>query len=283
MTELLEQLIGWLQRLEIGEGDLTTESVAPHALYVKGEISAGGAGLLCGQEIVDRLLESARPQLELRWLRHDGAQLQDGTVICQLEGNGAEILQNRRLIVYFLERLSGLASATRNAADFLAQYGKKLTASRQTEPFWEIFDRTAYILGGMEIHHQALQDSIYLTPLHFAYAGSPDAVIRRVGEELGEIRKKYKIEVEVNNLDLLNQVNACDCDVIHLVDFSKEEIQRIFTRVQFNRRPVLHLKRLEDFEPEYADYFFRYTVIEELHLARHVVKMKINFNPKEQL
>lgn len=281
MTEQISRLLNLLQEIGIGAGDLTTESVAPHALHVQGTLISGSEGLLCGEQIVTQLFADVANQSELHWLRHDGESIEPNTPLLRFAGNGAELLKNRRLIEYIVSRLSGLATATQAAVTHLAQYGKKLTASHRNDPFWEIFDREAYLLGGMEVHHRGLEDNIYLTPQHFAYAGAPEIVIKRVSEELAEVRKVVKIEVEVDSIDLLQQVNACDCDVIHLVDFNKEDIRYIFEKVDLNRKPVLHLPTLSAFDPIYADYFFRYVVIEDLHGKPQFLQTKFVINSKE--
>jgi nicotinate-nucleotide pyrophosphorylase (carboxylating) len=283
MNEQLSRLLNWLQEIEIGAGDLTTESVAPHAFHVQATLLSKSEGLLCGEQIVNQLLAPVANQLALNWQCHDGEPVQPNTPLVNFIGNGAELLKNRHLIEYIVGRLSGLATATQAAVKHLAKYGKKLTASHRNDPFWETFDREAYLLGGMEIHHRGLEDNIYLTPQHFAYAGAPETVIRRVSEELAEVRKVVKIEVEVDSIPLLQQVNACDCDVIHLVGFGKEDIRYIFEKVNLNRKPVIHLPTLLAFEPTYADYFFRYAVIEELHGKPQFFKTKFVINSQEEL
>lgn len=274
------QLLSWLQAVEIGEGDLTTESVAPHSLHVTGKLISDEDGLFCGARVVTELLAPVANQLQLVWHVHDGEELSKNATIFEFSGNGAEILKNRRLITFLVGRLSGLATATRAAVEQLKKYGKKLTAGHDSIPFLEEFDREALQLGGMEIHHQGLYDNVYLTPLHFAYAGAPETVLNRVSEELAEVRKVVKIEVEVNSVALFRRINPLGCDVIHLVNLCKDDIRTIFETCQPNRKPILHLNSMADFEPEYADYFFRYVVLKDLHQQLYFLKNSLIINER---
>lgn len=261
----IREILNWMQSIEAGSGDLTTETIAPYALHSEGSLIAQDEGLFSGLEILEILFESSGKQLQVSWNKQEGESLRKDNLIFTFQGNGAEVLKNRRLIRWLIGRMSGLATACHKAADFLKPYGKELVQGITVNPIFEVFDAVAFETGGGLWQRNGLNDSVYITQNHLHYANGLEIVLERVNQELGEIRKKIKIEVEVNHALQFEQVKELDIDIIHLVNLSPADINNVFEKQNPVKKPVLHLERLADFQASYADYFFKYCAIEELH------------------
>jgi len=278
---VLNKIIGWLQDAEIGEGDLTTESVTPYALHCTAELIARCEGLFAGRSALAALFATMGERVRVEWMAEDGDKIAPDAAVCRLIGAGGEILKNRRLMEWLAGRLSAIATTTRAAVTFLEPHGKKLVAGRYVTPLFESLDKLAFEAGGGEWPHVGLQDSIYLSAAHFAYGGQPEKVIAQVIEELGVVRKKIKIEVEVNTPAELEAIQNLDCDTIHLLHLTAAQIRAIFEKGDLIRKPVLHLDSLAEFDPTYAAYFFRYIAIENILQNIIPLHFQLKINQKE--
>jgi nicotinate-nucleotide pyrophosphorylase (carboxylating) len=261
----VREVLNWMQSIESGSGDLTTETIAPYALHAEGSFLAKDEGLFSGREILEILFESSGKQLDVFWNKQEGENLQKNALIFSFQGNGADILNNRRLIQWLVGRMSALATACHRAVDFLKPYGKVLIQGIAVNPIFEVFDAIAFETGGGIWQRNGLNDSVYITQNHLRYADEIEKVLERVNRELGDIRKKIRIEVEVNRAQQFEQVKEMDIDTIHLVGLSRMDIENVFEKQNPIKKPILHLERLLDFQASYADYFFKYCAIEELH------------------
>lgn len=274
---MIAQILDWMRQVEIGEGDLTTESVALYPLHSSGRLVMQNSALFSGRTVIEKLLVTAGKQLQVEWHCSEGDELSADAPILSFTGNGAEILKIRRLIEWLAGSLSGLATATRDTVKILNNYGKKLVAGHTISPIFETIERIAFTTGGGEMLFSGISERIYLTRNHFIYAGKPAEIIATLNAELGSVRKKIKIEVEVNNPAQFEEINQLDCDVIHLVGFNHDQLRIVFEQLNPNRKPIVHFEKIADFQPEYADYFFRYAAVEELHRANHYIPVQLIF------
>jgi len=261
----VREVLDWMQRIELGSGDLTTETIAPYALHAEGSLFAKDEGLFSGRAILEILFESSGKQIEIFWNKQEGESLQEGDLIFSFQGNGAAILNNRRLIQWLIGRMSALATAGHKVVEFLKPYGKELTQGVTVNPIFEVFDAVAFETGGGIWQRNGLNDSVYITQNHLQYANGFEKILKHVNQELGDIRKKIRIEVEVNNAQQFKQVKEMDIDTIHLVSLSQRDIADVFEKQNPIKKPILHLQQLTDFQAAYADYYFKYCAIEELH------------------
>lgn len=276
---MIEQILNWMKHVEIGEGDLTTESIALYPLHSSGRLVMSSDTLFSGRAIMEKLLESAGEQLQIEWHFDEGDEIPAGATIFKFNGNGAEILKIRRLLEWLASSLSGLATATREVVKFLGDHNKKLVAGNSVSPIFEEFEKIAFTTGGGEMPFSGISQRIYLTQNHFIYAGKPpDEVITTLVDELGVARKKIKIEVEVNDPIQFAEINKLDCDMIHLVDFNDEQLRTVFEKLNPRHKTVVHFVTLADFRPEYDDYFFKYVAVEDLHRTRHYSPARLIFS-----
>jgi len=261
----IRNLLNWMQSIELGPGDLSTESISPYALHSEGLIQAQSTGLFCGRNVLELLFEESGKQINIDWKISDGDSIEPGDTIFTFNGKGADILKNRRLIRWIIGRMSGLAGDVQRAVQFLKSNGKELVEGISVVPIFEVLDEIAFETGGGYWVRHGLTDSIYITRAHIHYAGGIDACLRQLNDEIGDVRKTVKIEIEVNTAAQFEQLNELDYDKLHLVNFSEEDIRVVFEKLNPVKKPILHLATLKDFKNAYVDYFFKYCAIEELH------------------
>ncbi|MDO9549284.1 MAG: hypothetical protein Q7J65_10005, partial [Candidatus Marinimicrobia bacterium] len=174
----------------------------------------------------------------------------------------------------------GLTTATAEASQLLKSSGKVLVQGISLDPIFEVFDEPAFEMGGGIWKRHGLMDSIYATQAHIHYAGSIDKCLKQINHEIGETRKTLKIEVEINTAEQFEQFNELDYDSLHLVGLTDEDIRKVFESLNPIKKPILHLAKIGDFKEIFADYFFKYCAIEELHRDIALLDSQIVFQDK---
>lgn len=260
----VSRILEWMKEIEIGSGDLTTENVSLYPAHIQCDLVALESGIFSGKEVISALFSPAEDRVKIHWNLNEGDAIQSQTVLCQIEGNGAEILKFQRLFTWIVGRMSGIATATRTAVQFLEKAGKKLAPGTTVSPIFEVIDRIALETGGCVSSKHGLEDAIYVTQNHVKYAGGLEKALNHLQSEIGDIRKKFRFEVEVNTVDQFIEAQKLDCDAIHVVGFSDEEIRQLFEHTDIVKMPILHLNSLSDFRPGFCEYFFRNCAIEAL-------------------
>ncbi|MBN2602043.1 MAG: hypothetical protein JXR87_08620 [Candidatus Marinimicrobia bacterium] len=276
----IRTLLNWMQSIELGPGDLTTETISPYALHSEGSAIALFDGLFSGREALEILFEESGRQLAVEWKVCSGDSVKTGDVLFEFNGNGADILKNRRLIHWIIGRMSGMSTAAATASKLLKANGKGLVQGISENPIFDVFDELAFETGGGIWKRHGLTDSIYVTQEHIRYAGSIDKCLSQLNQEIGDTRKTLKIEIEVNTTEQFKRINEMDYDTLHLVGLTDDDIRNVFESLNPVKKPILHLAKLGDFKAHYADYFFKYCAIEELHRNLELLDNRIVFQNK---
>lgn len=271
----VSRVLEWMKEIEIGSGDLTTENVLLYPAHIQCDLVALESGIFSGREVISALFNPVEDRVKIHWNLNEGDAIQSQTVLCQIEGNGAEILKFQRLVTWIVARMSGIATATRSAVRFLEKNGKKIAPGANVSPIFEVIDRIALETGGCVSSKHGLEDAIYVTQNHVKYAGGLEKALNRLQLEIGDIRKKFRFEVEVNTIDQFIEAQKLDCDAIHVIGFSDEEIHQLFEHTDIVKMPILHLNTISDFQPGFRDYFFRICAIEALTGDVHPLKNRL--------
>jgi nicotinate-nucleotide pyrophosphorylase (carboxylating) len=193
---------------DIGEGDVTTENTIPEEARLTGRFLAKESGVVAGIQVVWRTFALLDPRVELLVLIGDGLCVERGQVLAQVSGPGRAILTGERVALNFLQRMSGIASATRRYVDAVDGTHAVILDTRKTAPGLRVLDKWAVRLGGGSNHRLGLYDMALIKDNHIAAVGSITEAVRRVRE--GDSRNR-QIEVEVTDLEQL--VEALDAGV----------------------------------------------------------------------
>jgi nicotinate-nucleotide pyrophosphorylase (carboxylating) len=206
---------------DIGDGDHTSLATIPEGTPGKARLIVKENGILCGVGLAEMVFHKSDPSLYLDIYIHDGAAIYTGDIVFEVSGNKASILKSERLVLNFMQRLSGIATATNHVVKQLAGLNTRILDTRKTTPLLRELEKYAVLTGGGENHRMGLYDMIMIKDNHVDFAGGIENAIDAVQRYLIQTGKKLKVEIEVRNEDELNRVlNHGGIDRIMLDNFS---------------------------------------------------------------
>ncbi len=191
---------------DIGDGDHTTLATLQADASGKAKLLVKDNGVLCGVDLAERIFHAVDPSIKLNIFIHDGAVIAKGDVVFEVTGNKASILQSERLVLNFMQRLSGIATATARAVKQTEGFNTKILDTRKTTPLLRELEKYAVRTGGGENHRMGLYDMVMIKDNHVDYAGGIVQAIEAVEKYLERTKRKLKIEIEVRNFEELQHV-----------------------------------------------------------------------------
>jgi nicotinate-nucleotide pyrophosphorylase (carboxylating) len=227
MSNDFEQLISLWFAEDIGDGDHTTLSCIPDSAKGKSQLIVKENGILAGVEVAREIFRAFDPELKMTIFITDGAEVKAGDVAFVVEGKVQSLLQTERLMLNIMQRMSGVATRTREYVKALEGTKTRVLDTRKTTPGLRLLEKEAVKIGGGVNHRIGLYDMILLKDNHIDFAGGIDKAIFRAQNYLKEKGKKLKIEIEVRNFDELAQVLAIGgVDRIMLDNFTPENTRK---------------------------------------------------------
>ena len=208
MTNDFEQLISLWFAEDIGDGDHTTLSCIPATAIGKSQLIIKENGVLAGVEVAREIFRAFDTELKMTVFIHDGADVKVGDIAFVVEGKIQSLLQTERLMLNIMQRMSGVATRTREYVKALEGTKTRVLDTRKTTPGLRLLEKEAVKIGGGVNHRIGLYDMILLKDNHVDFAGGIDKAILRAQDYLKEKGKDLKIEIEVRNFDELAQVMA---------------------------------------------------------------------------
>ena len=219
---------------DLGDGDVTTlNTIPPDAAYA-GDFLVKAPGVIAGLQVAQRVFVLLDPSVELHILAGDGDRVDRGDIVGVVTGPGRAILSGERVALNLLQRMSGIATATRRYVDAVAGTNAVILDTRKTAPGLRVLDKWAVRLGGGRNHRIGLYDMALIKDNHIAAVGSITEAVRRVRE--GDQRHR-PIEVEVTNLDQLREALASAIDRI-LLDNMSHEMMRAAVELTAGKIPL---------------------------------------------
>lgn len=221
---------------DIGEGDHTSIATIPSNAKGKAKLLVKDSGILAGVELAEMIFHRIDPTMKMTVFIQDGSQVESGQVAFEVEGSSRSILSSERLVLNFMQRMSGIATKTFQLASIIKDYKTKLLDTRKTTPGIRIMEKWAVKIGGGNNHRFALYDMIMIKDNHVDYAGGIKQAIERTHAYLKEKGKELKIEIEVRNFNELNQVLAVgNVNRIMLDNFSPVQLTEALTLIDRSR------------------------------------------------
>lgn len=217
---------------DIGDGDHTTLATLSANVKGKARLLIKDNGILCGVDLAERIFKTVDPSLRINIFFHDGDVVKKGDVVFTVIGNKASILKSERLVLNFMQRLSGIATATNTAVKLIAGLNTKILDTRKTTPLLRELEKYAVRTGGGENHRMGLYDMVMIKDNHVDYAGGIVQAIDAVEIYLKNTGKQLKVEIEVRNFSELHQVLAHGkVDRIMLDNFSVPDMKEAVLRI----------------------------------------------------
>lgn len=202
--------------------DISTNSVMPHYQLGEVELICKEDGVIAGLDVFKRVFELLDEKTEVTFSCQDGDTVNKGQKLGVLRGDIRVLLSGERTALNYLQRMSGIATYTRTVADLLKGTKTKLLDTRKTTPGMRIFEKYAVKVGGGYNHRYNLSDGILLKDNHIGAAGGVKQAVRMAKEYAPFVRK---IEIEVENLDMLKEALEAGADIIMLDNMSVEDMK----------------------------------------------------------
>ncbi len=208
---------------DITSEDISTNSVMPHYQLGEVELICKEDGVIAGLDVFKRVFELLDDKTEVIFTCKDGDTVKNGQKLGVIRGDIRVLLSGERTALNYLQRMSGIATYTRNIADMLKGSKTKLLDTRKTTPGMRIFEKYAVKVGGGYNHRYNLSDGILLKDNHIGAAGGVKEAVKMAKEYAPFVRK---IEIEVENLDMLKEALEAGADIIMLDNMSVEDMKK---------------------------------------------------------
>ncbi len=221
---LFIQLIELAIAEDIGDGDHSSIGAIPLGEQGKARLIVKESGVLCGVMVAKYIVNKIDPSLEMKICYKDGDEVGVGDIIFTISGRIHSILQAERLVLNFMQRMSGISTYTKRLVDKISHTSAQLLDTRKTTPGLRLMEKYAVTVGGGVNHRMGLYDMVMLKDNHNDYAGSITSSVERTKAYLKSTNREIKIEVETRNLDEVKEALSAGVDRIMFDNFSPEEM-----------------------------------------------------------
>lgn len=217
-----DQLIRMALQEDITSEDITTNAVMPEAQKGEVQLICKQDGIIAGLEVFARVFRLLDETVQIDFKCKDGDAVKAGQLMAVVTGDIRVLLSGERVALNYLQRMSGIATYTKEIASLLEGSGTKLLDTRKTTPNMRIFEKYAVKVGGGYNHRYNLSDGVLLKDNHIGAAGGVAQAVKRAKEYAPFVRK---IEVEVENLDMVREAVDAGADIIMLDNMSQGDMR----------------------------------------------------------
>lgn len=217
-----DHLIEAALKEDISSEDVSTNAVMKERVQGEVDLICKQDGILAGLMVFRRVFELLDDSTEVEAYCQDGDEVKKGQLMAKVRGDIRVLLSGERVALNFLQRMSGIATYTHSVAALLEGSGIKLLDTRKTTPNMRIFEKYAVRVGGGYNHRYNLSDGVLLKDNHIGAAGGVARAVRMAKEYAPFVRK---IEVEVENLEMVREAVEAGADIIMLDNMTPEEMK----------------------------------------------------------
>ncbi len=217
------ELLIWLALQEdLGHGDVTTEATVAAGRPGTAVVFGREPFVLSGSHPFRKVFDLIDPAVQVASLFRDGDRIDANVPVFRLEGAMPSLLTGERLALNLLQRLSGIATLTRQMVDAISGTSCRLLDTRKTTPLWRALEKQAVRHGGGTNHRFGLYDGVLIKDNHIAAVGGVREAVRRARQHVAHV---LKVEVEVETLQDLEVALEAGADVVLLDNFSLEDLK----------------------------------------------------------
>jgi len=214
---IYQSLISHALAEDLGDrGDITSNALFNSRDIKSAIIKSKCSGIVSGVQLLEPLFHHIDPSLHVDVCAHNGDRLENGTLICKLDGSVLGILAGERVALNFLQHLSGIATATHDLAEIISHTKARLLDTRKTTPLLRLLEKQAVVHGGGSNHRFGLFDMILIKDTHVKAAGGVIPAVSRALEYVKRFESKVKIEVEIQSVPEFTDALTCNIDRIML-------------------------------------------------------------------
>ena len=213
---------------DLGQGDITTDSLIPADIRGMASMVAKTTGVVAGVEVALEVFRQTDPSVATRVLLADGSSVSPGDVVAELEGSIAGILKGERVALNFVQRLSGIASATSTYVEAVQGTKAHIIDTRKTVPGLRQLEKYAVRVGGGHNHRYNLADGILIKDNHIATLRAQElGLVEIVNRARDNSPHTLRVEIEVESIEEAREALEARADVIMLDNMSTEEMRQV--------------------------------------------------------
>jgi nicotinate-nucleotide pyrophosphorylase (carboxylating) len=257
--ERLQELVQAALTEDVGDGDHSTLGVIPADTMGKAVLKIKQEGTLAGVEIAEKIFQFREPSCVFQAYKKDGDSMQPGGTAFSIEATVHTILACERLVLNCMQRMSGIATLTRQYVEAIEGYHSKILDTRKTTPGFRVLEKEAVRIGGGLNHRFGLFDMIMLKDNHIDYCGGISEAIDKAHRYVQNYKPNLLIEVEARALDDVRKIlESGKVHRIMLDNFSPEllaeALQLISGKIESEASGGINLNNIRDYAATGVDY-----------------------------
>lgn len=222
--EMIARISDFLSE-DLGRGDITTQATVPPDSRGIGRFLAKEDLVVCGIEIAEAVFLHLDPESSpLESNVSDGEEIKSGTVFATQKGFADVLLAGERTALNLIQRLSGIATLTRQYVKAIEGTNAHIVDTRKTAPGLRMLEKYAVTIGGAKNHRLGLDDGVLIKDNHIALAGGVKEAVHAAKQKVGHL---HKIEVEVTNWHQLREAILAGADIVMLDNQTPEEAEKL--------------------------------------------------------
>tara|TARA_B100000686_G_scaffold353447_1_gene459126 strand:- start:5434 stop:6276 length:843 start_codon:yes stop_codon:yes gene_type:complete len=194
-------------------------------------------GILCGNKILNHIIKKIDENIKIKWDYKEGDRVKKGSLVAIVQGPGNRIIAYERILLNFIQKLSGVATLTKSFVDTLANKKIQILDTRKTTPGWRHLEKYAVVVGGGKNHRMNLAESILIKDNHIKFCEGIEVVLDKIEKSKTNLR----IEVEVSSLNELEKIVKFNINQIMLDNFKIREISKAIRMIRSTSKAKIEL------------------------------------------
>lgn len=227
--DVTDMLIETALKEDMPKGDITSESVIPAESESKAIILAKEEGVLAGIDVAERVFSKIDPSVVFKKNLNDGQKFRKGQTLATIQGSSISLLKGERIALNFLQRMSGIATATQKFVRMLQGTETKILDTRKTTPGLRSLEKYAVRMGGGVNHRFNLSEMVLIKDNHLRIVGSISQAVKSAKER---IKPGVRVEVEATSIEEVQEAVQSGADMIMLDNMTKEAMKEVVKRVK---------------------------------------------------
>jgi len=268
--ELPDRIIQYALAEDIGDGDHTTLSTVPADATGNAVLFVKEPGILAGIDVARRVFYHVDPELIISVFIQDGERVRAGDQAFRVTGKVHSILKAERLVLNFMQRMSGIATQTARYVDAVSVYSCRILDTRKTSPNLRYFEKEAVRIGGGMNHRFGLFDMILIKDNHIDFAGGIPQALSNVNNYLTRIGKELQIEIEARTISDVKMI--CELGGVSRImldnftpEIMTEAVSIIARRFETEASGGITLETIRDFAATGVDFISVGALTHQIH------------------
>lgn len=220
---LIEEHVKNALKEDIGYGDITTDFLYDENDSLSAHLNTRENGVLCGLPVMKKVFDILSNDVEISCNFSDGDEIKKGDTIAVIKGPARAILTGERTALNYMQRMSGIATATKAFQDAIKPYNARITDTRKNTPGFRMFEKYAVLTGGARIHRFNLCDCVMIKDNHIKHAGSITNAVKKIKTDNSHT---HKIEVECDTVEQVKEAVSAGCDIIMLDNMAISDMKK---------------------------------------------------------